>query len=326
MLLIAYGTRPEWIKIKPIVDLLDKRHIPFRILFTGQHTTLVSGKYDVNITIKDGNNRLDSIFTSILNRNDIFNNIDMVMVQGDTASALAVALAAFHRKIKVIHLEAGLRSYDTNNPYPEESYRRCISSMASIHFCPTVQNKENLDREKIEGSKYVVGNTSIDSLVSLKNKTTSGGGCLITLHRRENQALMSEWLKTLNKMAFDYKMKFTFISHPNTDLTKLPNIENLNVIPPQTHDDILNLIIHSDIIISDSGGIQEEASYFRKPIIVCRTVTERPESVGTTSFMCNSPSNLIDIFNYVRTLNINDKPCPYGNGDSSTQIVNILYE
>ena len=326
MLLIAYGTRPEWIKIKPIVDLLEKRNIPFKLLFTGQHTTLVDGRYDYAIIINEGNNRLDSIISSILNNNNFFNDIDRVMIQGDTASAFAVAIGAFHRKISVIHLEAGLRSYDINNPYPEEFYRRCISNIASIHLCPTINNKKNLEAEKISGEKYVVGNTSIDSLVQLKENIKTGGGCLITLHRRENQQLMEMWLEELNSIAGKHEMKFTFIVHPNTDPKKFTEIKNITTIPPQSHENILNLIINSDIIISDSGGIQEEASFFRKPIIVCRNVTERPESIETTSFICKTPSQLSSLFEYVKTLKIADGECPFGNGDSAIKIINVLYE
>ena len=135
MLLISYGTRPEWIKIKPIIDILDTKKLPYILLFTGQHTTLINEKRDRELFIPNGSNRLDAIFNGILGNDWIFNNVDRVMVQGDTTSALAISFAAFHRKIQVIHLEAGLRTYDNNNPYPEELNRSCISKIATIHFC-----------------------------------------------------------------------------------------------------------------------------------------------------------------------------------------------
>jgi len=328
MILIAYGTRPEWIKIKPVIDLLDERKLPYFLLFTGQHTTLVNEKYDRKIVIADGPNRLDAIFNSILGNDLIFNDVDRVMVQGDTASAFAVALAAFNRKIPVVHLEAGLRSYDNDNPYPEELYRTCISRIATLHLCPTHLNHNNLIEEKVRGNIYVVGNTSIDSILPYKNKVSNGGGCIITLHRRENQPIMDHWIEALNTLATNYNpMPFIFIAHPNYNITTHKNAANLNIISAIPHIKMIEMIIKADIIISDSGGIQEEASFFHKPVIVCRQVTERPESIGITSFMCPEPTNLIDIFSSINTTNIDHSAeCPFGDGHSSEKIIKILYE
>ena len=192
-----------------------------------------------------------------------------------------------------------MRSYDIDNPYPEEFYRRCISNLASIHLCPTEHNKSNLISEKVRGDIFVVGNTAIDSLVQYKNQVNTGGGCLITLHRRENLAIMQDWITEINDLSKQYGIRFRIIQHPNLQLTSLKNIENLNILKPLPHSEMLKLIVESDIIISDSGGLQEEASYFKKPIIVCRKVTERPESVGFTSFMCDSPTKLKQLFGKV---------------------------
>ena len=329
MLLITYGTRPEWIKLEPIIDLLDKKKLPYTLLFTGQHTTLVNEKYNNKLSILSGSNRLDSIFNSILGNDWIFNNVTRVMVQGDTASSFAIALAAFNRKIPVIHLEAGLRSHDIANPYPEESYRCCISRIASLHFCPTYANYDNLMEERIEGKIYVVGNTSIDSIVTYKNKISSGGGCLITLHRRETQLIMNRWLEALNDLAMKHTtMPFVFISHPNYNIAKNENTSNLNIIPAVSHEKIMERIVKADILISDSGGLQEEASFLCKPIIVCRKTTERPESIGLTSFMCENPENLGHLFhtiNIAKNRVIRDW-CPFGDGHSAERIVRILYE
>jgi UDP-N-acetylglucosamine 2-epimerase (non-hydrolysing) len=141
MILICYGTRPEHIKISPLLsEMKDK--IPYKTLFTGQHTDLVKNvNFDFDLKIKDGNNRLDSVVQSCLNLDeDIFEGISHILVQGDTVSAYSLALAAFHRGIKIIHLEAGLRTYDFNNPYPEEAYRQCISRISDINLCPTQNN------------------------------------------------------------------------------------------------------------------------------------------------------------------------------------------
>lgn len=330
MLLITYGTRPEWIKIKPIIDLLDLQNLSYKLLFTGQHNTLVKEKYDKKLVIiTKGGNRLDSIFSSILGDDSIFDGIDRVMVQGDTASSFAIALAAFHRKIMVIHLEAGLRTYDNYNPYPEELYRKCISNIASIHFCPTSSNKLNLIRELTQGIIHVIGNTSIDSLLSYKDKIQSGGGCLITLHRRENNPIMGQWISAINYIAkINFNMKFTFIIHPNFNMNIFGtnNQPNIDFISPVSHEKMLEMIVKSDIIISDSGGLQEEASFFCKPIIVCRKTTERPESIGITSFMCQNPEYLEESFKSVMKERIRVVTCPYGDGYSAEKIVKILYD
>ena len=134
MILMAFGTRPEYIKIKPLIKEMQGK-IPFKLLFTGQHVDLLANVEDqdvIKLDIQDGSNRLDSIVSSIMNQDDIFEGVDSVLVQGDTTSVFAIALAAFHRRIKVIHLEAGLRTYDRDNPYPEEFYRQCISKIATI--------------------------------------------------------------------------------------------------------------------------------------------------------------------------------------------------
>lgn len=328
MILIAYGTRPEWIKIKPIIDLLDEKKLLYTLLFTGQHTTLINEKYDRKIVISDGPNRLDAIFGSILGNDWIFNGIDRVMVQGDTASAFAVALAAFNRKIPVVHLEAGLRSHDNDNPYPEELYRTCISRIAILHFCPTKDNYENLMEERIKGEIHIVGNTSIDSIMSYRDKVSTGGGCLITLHRRENQSIMNQWLIALNVLAMKYSpMPFVFVTHPNYNVTKHGPSENLTIIPAVSHDKMMDMIARADILISDSGGIQEEASFLHKPVIVCRKATERPEAIGITSFMCSEPENLQGLFRIIKTTGIStSSKCPFGDGQAAEKIVKILYD
>ena len=198
MLLISFGTRPEWIKIKPIIDKIDGA-IPYKILFTGQHTSLVEeylkDTFIFNV-VGAGDNRLDSIVCSLLNKNALFDDITHVLVQGDTTSAFAVALAAFHRKIPVIHLEAGLRTFDTDNPYPEEFNRTAISALADIHLCPTDTSASNVLSMVGHNSKiYVTGNTVLDNLVGLE--PTTSDIVLVTMHRRENHAQMHEWFRAI---------------------------------------------------------------------------------------------------------------------------------
>ena len=169
MILLTYGTRPEYIKIKPLINEMVKQNISFKTLFTGQHKDIVNNDADFVLDMKNyGENRLDNIIQNCMNMpSSWFDGIDYILVQGDTTSVTGLALAALHRKIKLIHLEAGLRTYDTENPYPEENNRRIVSTIADIHLCPTEQNKINLLKENIPENKiYVVGNTGLDNLLN----------------------------------------------------------------------------------------------------------------------------------------------------------------
>jgi len=327
MILICYGTRPEHIKISPLLsEMKDK--IPYKTLFTGQHTDLVKNvNFDFDLKIKDGNNRLDSVVQSCLNLDeDIFEGISHILVQGDTVSAYSLALAAFHRGIKIIHLEAGLRTYDFNNPYPEEAYRQCISRISDINLCPTQNNWNNLQSEKVRGDSVVVGNTVLDNLLGIES--TYGDKVLITMHRRENHHNMDEWFKEINQLAIDNpELNFEIPLHPNPNVKKHKDIlTHVNVVSPFDYNTMIKEISECKFLISDSGGIQEESSFLNKKVIVCRKITERPESVGKHSFMCGEPRNLKGIFYSLKENYEVDLDCPYGDGQSSKKIVNYLKE
>lgn len=323
MFLISFGTRPEFIKIKPLI-LKFKGIIPFKLLFTGQHKNLLPEDIEAeHLEIIDGPNRLDSIVTSILNKDQIFNKISSVIVQGDTTSAFAVALAAFHRKIKIVHLEAGLRTYDKDHPYPEEFNRRAIAAMADIHLCPTEVSKNNLYAEGIKNNVFVVGNTSLDNLNHIEPSYEDT--ILITLHRRENHSIMDKWFIALNQIAELYpKYNFILPIHPNPEVQKHRSIlKNIKVINPLTHEECCNLIAKSKIIITDSGGIQEEASFFKKRSLVCREKTERVEGLGSFSILTSPDKIQIDFESIITNYHI-DLPCPYGDGMASQKILEIL--
>lgn len=326
-LLICYGTRPEWIKVKPIIDELLKAHIEYETLFTGQHKDLVSDKADYNLPhiVDVSGNRLDSIVSSIFKSVDgIIDDFDYILVQGDTTSVLAIAMSAFHRNKKIIHLEAGLRTYDNGNPYPEEFNRSVVSRIADIHLCPTEHSKRNLLDEKVGGHKYVVGNTVLDNLVGIETSYTND--VIVTIHRRENHFQIKEYFEVIDKLAKDNpNLNFILPIHPNPNVSKYRNIlRNIKVINPLPYSEMLEMLANCRMIISDSGGIQEEASFFNKKVIVCRRVTERPESVGTHSFLCDNPDELEGLFyNIIDDYKI-DEPCPYGNGKSSEKIISIL--
>lgn len=331
MILIAFGTRPEWIKIKPLIQKLQN-NISYKLVCTGQHNELIDHsinqynivKLNINSNLE---NRLDNIVTSILNNCGwLFKDITHVIVQGDTTSALAIALAAFHRKIPIIHLEAGLRSWDLNNPYPEEFNRVTITNMASIHLCPTKQNALNIRLER--GSRdtaHVVGNTVLDNLVGIEPSINNQ--ILITLHRRENLDIIKEWFAAIENIAQQHKeLEFIFPMHPNPKITKHKDIlKNVKVIEPLNYNDFISLLSKCGLVITDSGGIQEEASFLKKKCIVCRNNTERNEGEGIFSELCYTPNHLERIFNETKLQLVNE-PCPYGDGKSSEKIFNLLKE
>lgn len=329
MILIAFGTRPEWIKLKPLLDKIGDS-IPYKLICTGQHKDLIDQSIEKYNFIKleineDLNNRLDNIISAILiNSQWMFKDITHTMVQGDTTSAFAIALASFNRKIPIIHLEAGLRSWDLNNPYPEEFNRVSITNMASIHLCPTKQNARNIRTER--GSKdnvFIVGNTVLDNLVGIKPSINNQ--VVITLHRRENLSIIKEWFEAIENIAQEHKeLEFIFPMHPNPEIKKHRDIfKYVNVIDPLSYDDFISLLSQCGLVITDSGGIQEESAFLKKKCIICRENTERNEGECTFSELCYSPNNLNRIFNSTKIELIN-YPCPYGDGHSSEKIFNIL--
>lgn len=325
VILLVYGTRPEFIKIKPLINEMIKVNIKFKTLFTGQHQDLINEKADFNFEIKQScDNRLDDIISSCLHLPDkIFKNIDYVLVQGDTTSALGTSLTAYHRNKIIIHLEAGLRTYDKLNPFPEEINRQLISRLASIHFCPTEQNKNNLLQEGIKDKIFVVGNTGLDNLNHYKIQYDNI--ILATLHRRENHNQIDQWFNVLNNLAKQYDYEFIIPMHPNPNVQKYKHIlTNFKVIDPLSHDKLLEILVKSSLVITDSGGLQEECSFFNKKCLVCRRITERPESLGKTSFLVKEPDNLEELFNtHIKSPQVN-YPCPFGDGKSAEKICNIL--
>lgn len=326
MLLICYGTRPEWIKVKPIIDEMRKKDLPFRTLFTGQHKNIVNEKADFNLTINDvSENRLNNIISEVLKApSNIFENITHILIQGDTTSVLSLALNAYHRKIKIIHLEAGLRTYDFDNPYPEEMNRQLVSRITDIHLCPTELNQQNILNEKCQGISYVVGNTVLDNIVN--TKTIYSNIVLVTLHRRENHDIIQEWFNQISKLAQEYKeLRFILPIHPNPNVQKYKShLKDVEVIDPLDHEDLIETLSSCRLVITDSGGIQEEGSFLNKKIIICRKITERPESLGTHGFLCEKPENLHQIFTkLIDDFVVRDK-CPFGDGKSAKRIVDIL--
>ena len=323
--LLCFGTRPEWLKIKPLVKILGE----YKLLFTGQHVDLLKEiKADYQIKIKNNDNRLDQIVSDCLLQFPD-DDYDGVLVQGDTASAFACALAAFHRNKKIFYLESGLRTYDLNHPYPEEGYRQMISRLSDVNFCPTDISRNNLVNELTKGDSYIVGNTVLDNLIEYKERCEYTDKVLVTLHRRENHKLIPEWFKEINKLAKDNPaLEFILPLHPNPNVLAYKYLlPDINVVDPLPHKMLLDILVKSKLVISDSGGLQEEGSFLNKKVIVCRQTTERPEGKESGHLvMCRSPNELSGIFNSLIYNFKVDSHCPYGDGGSAEKIKKILYE
>lgn len=296
MYLICYGTRPELIKLIPLIKCFKENNIDFITLFSGQHKDLIKDFYKYidkpNIVldnIMEHNQTLNSLVSKILIKMDnIYNNynINNIIVQGDTSTAFGIALSGFHRRINIIHLEAGLRTNNKYSPYPEELNRSFISKIANIHLCPTEISVKNLNKENINKNVYLVGNTIVDMYNHI-NKININDNIkniinkeyyLVTLHRRENRGdkMINMW-NQLNNLT--YKYNFIYISHPSLPESKKILNNNIILLEPQNYENMVHLICNSKGIISDSGGLQEEAVCANKKILICRDTTERPETI-----------------------------------------------
>lgn len=356
--LILLGTRPEAIKLAPLILELQKIGQKPVVVHTGQHAGLANDilewfdiKPDFNLQIMKENQtpayvmqRLLSGFPPLLDRI----KPDWVVVQGDTSSGLAGAQAAFLEKIKVAHVEAGLRSYDLNQPFPEEMNRKLISTLASVHFAPTARAKENLLREQIdEESILVTGNTVVDALNIILEKHDVKRSdirqvysvsdheklILLTSHRRENygaaQKKIFRAILTLADIHPDYR--FIFPVHPNPSVSRhlemIQNHRQIQIIEPLNYFNFIPLMSASDLIMTDSGGIQEEAPSLGKPVLVLRKKTERPELIesGAGVLVGANETDIIKNAEYfLAGSRENRREALFGDGKSSKRIANYL--
>lgn len=367
--LLIFGTRPEAIKMLPLFLEL-KASICFDpiICLSGQHKELLNQvlelfnvKPDYNLSIMKKDQDLFSITSDILlGLKDILQSEkpDLVMVHGDTTTSMAAALSSFYLNIPVAHIEAGLRSNNSRSPFPEEMNRNITSKLATYHFSPTAENRKNLLDEGINGkSIFVTGNTGIDALKyiiskSKNNLKNSNIGydidrlnkdkkmILITGHRRENFGSGFERVfKAIKKLTEKYiDCDFVYPMHLNPNVRKsIFNIfsgethKNLFLIEPLNYVDFVRIMQNSYLILSDSGGIQEEAPSLGKPVLVMRENTERPEgiNIGTCKLVGTSEekiisevSRLIEDSEYYNSFSKITNP--YGEGKSSKRILEIL--
>jgi len=367
--LICLGTRPEGIKLAPIIKLLDKKadRFKFKVCSSGQHKEMLKQvfdffdfKPDFNLNLMTEEQSLGSFSSKLLNKIDaVLEDIepDIVLIQGDTATAFLIALAAFYRKIKVGHVEAGLRTKDKFNPFPEEINRQLISRVADLHFAPTRKAYENLIREEvIKKSIFLTGNTIVDAVkwgikkiskikdeIELKypfNELKEGSKViLVTMHRRESFGKDIKGIcNALSIIANKYKdMQIVYPVHLNPNVRKpvfqiLGKTNNIILTNPLDYESFIWLMNRSYFIITDSGGVQEEAPALNKPVLVIRKKTERTESldlgisrlVGTDeNEVIRNVSKLIEDSNYYKKMisNIN----PYGDGHAADKIMDGIY-
>jgi len=366
-ILFIFGTRPEAIKIAPLVHELRKNK-KFKTLLcsTGQHREMLSQvleffrlKPDYNLNLMKTNQGLveltSSLFvglTSVLEET----NPDLVFVQGDTTTTMVGALSSYYYKRKVAHLEAGLRSHDKFSPYPEEMNRILTSRLADLHFAPTEKAKDNLIKEAISPEKiFLVGNTVIDALLwgmktvehlkpeeiapELSQIDFSKKVILVTGHRRESfgEPFLNICLALEEISEYEEKtVEVVYPVHLNPNVMQpvysiLSNKKNVHLIEPVSYPSMIYLMKKSYLILTDSGGIQEEAPSLRKPVLVMREVTERTEGIdcGVTKIVGTSKETIVK-----ETLNlVNNKSeyqrmakgnNPYGDGTSSSKIRKIL--
>ena len=363
-ILTVFGTRPEVIKIAPAIKELCKHPDKFICCtcITAQHRQMVDQllklfeikpNYDLNI-MKE-NQSLEYVTVTVLTQiGEIIRKErpDYLLVQGDTTTSMAASLAAFYQKVKIIHLEAGLRTWNKLHPYPEEINRIIIDSMSDFCFTHTEQAKQNLLREGVALDKIeVTGNTVIDSLLGiaatdidtrnspLENIPFNKKIILVTAHRRENfgQPLINI-CNAIKEIALRYSssVQIVYPVHPNPNVQKpvcsiLKGIINVSLIEPLDYKYFVHLMRHSCLILTDSGGLQEEAPSLGKPVLVLRQVTERPEAVETgTAEVVGTQSRAI-VEATVKLLENKEKyermvqaTNPYGDGNAGKRIVERL--
>ena len=334
---IVFGTRPEYLKLVALINEFKLRQIPHKVIYVTQHENIdeTMDSHFIKIfinNIANSNNRLNNIGCEILmSLQSHISDCSDVIIQGDTATAYYSALSTFNLQKNIIHIEAGLRTYDLTRPFPEEGYRQMISRMANIHFAPHADSCDILCSEKVAGSIHNVGNTILDLINSYNLKPSMSGFVLMTFHRRENWdkiEMFVEGLKKLIEKTASQNIKYIWYLHPNPQLQNavkelIRDVSNIELRSPCNHIEFTQQIAHCNFIISDSGGIQEEASFLGKHCVVLRSSTERNHIPKDYITVLEDYSKLDEIYENVPTSVL--IPCHvYGHGKSAQKIVDIL--
>ena len=377
--MLVFGTRPEAIKMAPLVKKFQKYSSDFKtvVCVTGQHREMldqvlkifdIKPDYDLNI-MKQGQDLYDITARVLLGMRDVLNEVkpDVVLVHGDTTTSMAASLAAFYQQIAVGHVEAGLRTYDIYSPWPEEMNRQITSRIATYNFSPTPLPEKNLKEEKVHGNIYVTGNTVIDALhmvvEKLKNDVTLAAKqeqmlakagydvarladgkklVLITGHRRENFGEgFINMVTAIKNLTEKYpNVDFVYPMHLNPNVRKpihevfgenLSDLGNMFFIEPLQYLEFIYLMEKSTIVLTDSGGIQEEAPGLGKPVLVMRDTTERPEALesGTVRLVGTNHDLIVEeVSTLLDNQSVYDKMSravnPYGDGKACDRIVYAL--
>ena len=357
-----FGTRPEAIKMCPLVQELDRREgINSLCCVTAQHREMLDSvleifgrKPDFDLDIMQPRQTLSTITSkTILGMDDVLEQVkpDLILVHGDTSTTFAGALAAFYHQIPVGHVEAGLRTYDKWSPFPEEMNRKMVGCIADLHFCPTVANRDNLARENITEGVFLTGNTVIDALQTTVRKdyhfTTdilnqldyvNRKVILVTCHRRENYGQpMTNIMTALRRIADAFpEVELVYPVHLSPVVQEaahkyLDGHERIHLIAPLSVDEMHNLMARCHLVMTDSGGLQEEAPALGKPVLVLRRETERPEAVAAGTVLLAGVEEE-DIFSMASTL-LSDSAAydkmahavnPYGDGYACRRIVDAI--
>ena len=360
----VFGTRPEAIKMCPLVKELEKHpEIESIVCLTGQHREMLQQVIDVfgttvkyNLDIMQPRQTLTTITTKVLERLEPVlkeEQPDIVLVHGDTSTSFVAALAAFYQQIPVGHVEAGLRTFDKYSPFPEEMNRCLTGRIADLHFAPTENNRKNLANENITQNVYVTGNTVIDAFHTtvkpqyqykdedLKQSDFTGKRCiLMTAHRRENLGEPLENIcRAVKRIVEEFEdIEVIYPVHMNPAVRDTANailgqLDRVHLIHPLDVEDMHNLMSRSFLVMTDSGGLQEEAPSCGVPVLVLRTETERPEAVeaGTVKVVGVKEQ---DIYENAKEL-LTDKDAyekmakavnPYGDGHASERIVQAILD
>lgn len=354
-----FGTRPEAIKMCPLILQMKKtRQIDSIVCLTGQHREMLNQVMDVfaihedyNLDIMRENQTLSSITTDIINKlGEVLEaeKPDLILVHGDTTTSFAAGLVGFYHNIPVGHVEAGLRTYNMASPYPEEFNRQAVDLIADFYFAPTNQAKQNLLKEgKKEDRIYVTGNTVIDALsTTIKNEyhnehldwARGSRLILLTAHRRENTGEpMRHMFQAVKRIILEHEdVKVIYPIHKNPKVRKpakeiLGDTERIRLIEPLDVIDFHNFMARSYLILTDSGGIQEEAPSLGKPVLVMRDTTERPEGIeaGTLKLVGTEEETIYqevkELLNNHKLYNQMSKAVnPYGDGHASERIIQAI--
>lgn len=360
-ILIIAGTRPEVLKLAPLYTKL-KSYNRFKVTFclSGQHKELLTGLIElfnitpeINLEVMTSGQSLASLTSKIIEKFDTVlkeQKPDAVIVHGDTTTAMAASLAAFYNQIKIVHVEAGLRTNNLLAPWPEEANRQIIGRLASLHLCPTDFAKETLEKENPSSKKiFVTGNTIIDTLLSVhKNLDESElrvelkrnykvdveeSFILVTGHRRENFGEgFKRIFESLLHISEKTKLNIIYPVHLNPAVKEMAHeilgaSPKIYLIPPLDYKKFVFLMSKSFLILTDSGGVQEEALSFNKNILVMRETTERPEGLttGLVHLVGSSTDKIISSVNKIMSSSgLITVSNPYGDGKASERIIKIL--